>query len=62
MFIFETSLQCSSIQNDDIIIPSKDVYDLLAGSSNGDIRSCINSLQFYCMQCKFPICPLVSKF
>lgn len=35
-------------QKPEINIPNKDVLDLLATSSNGDIRSCINSLQFYC--------------
>lgn len=29
-------------------LPSKDMLDLLVSSANGDIRACINSLQFYC--------------
>ncbi|XP_066916374.1 cell cycle checkpoint protein RAD17-like [Clytia hemisphaerica] len=37
-----------SKENADLVIPSKDVLSLLATSSNGDIRACINSLQFYC--------------
>lgn len=32
----------------DFKIPKKDTLDLLAASSAGDIRACINSLQFYC--------------
>ena len=32
----------------DFKTPSKDALDLLATSSAGDIRACINSLQFYC--------------
>ncbi|XP_057299668.1 cell cycle checkpoint protein RAD17-like isoform X2 [Hydractinia symbiolongicarpus] len=36
----------------EITIPSKDIYEMIAASSNGDIRSCINSLQFFCTDCR----------
>lgn len=36
----------------EITIPSKDTYEMIAASSNGDIRSCINSLQFFCTDCR----------
>ena len=32
--------------------PTKDTFDLLATSSSGDIRACINALQFYCTRGK----------
>ena len=46
--LLHCSLFSSFIQKSEINIPNKDVLELLASSSNGDIRSCINSLQFYC--------------
>ena len=39
----------------DFKTPDKDTLDLLAASSAGDIRACINSLQFYCTNGKILI-------
>ena len=39
----------------DFKIPDKNALDLLAASSAGDIRACINSLQFYCTNGKILI-------
>merc|ERR1719354_752962 len=35
-------------KTNDIDVPTKETYDSIASSCNGDIRSCINSLQFAC--------------
>lgn len=46
----QTMLQShASTSNDDFIIPSKQVLDLVIESSNGDIRSAIMGLQFACL-------------
>ncbi|XP_047123539.1 cell cycle checkpoint protein RAD17 isoform X1 [Hydra vulgaris] len=42
------------MSSSNITIPSKDTCSMLATASNGDIRSCINSLQFLCTNCFLP--------
>lgn len=49
-------------QDADINTPSKDVLELLATSCNGDIRSCINALQFYCTDRKWIVHILIDYF
>ena len=40
--------------NPDMEIPTKQVYDSIVSSCSGDVRSCINSLQFYCTKLTVP--------
>ncbi|XP_065069289.1 cell cycle checkpoint protein RAD17-like isoform X2 [Rhopilema esculentum] len=43
-----TKIVNTESQLNNINVPSKDALDLLISSNAGDIRACINSLQFYC--------------